>query len=270
MRVDLFVDTGDLEEEAEAAWQSFRDRVTPCPFVYSGDAHANVQTTRLPPGATAQATLVDARRTAPARAEFRLAPGFFSRPPAQRACILLHEALHIHLSLGRLRRNHEVIREVGRAPALDVTGLTPEQINVEGDRWQLACELLTFAQEVAVDKLVAATYAPLLDTYLLDRRRFFENGEAYRYRDHPTLTRYRLFYRLLRIDLGLVIVRALDVREALQLRRAQVEEQLAPELGDSWFRDQRAKYAAIAIDSDEPDPDPYRDLFDRLSAEALR
>jgi hypothetical protein len=125
MRVELHVAQPDLEDEAEGAWRNFRARIPSCPFTYAGEPSVEVRPLELPPGATASATLRDAVGTLSAVTEFRLTKGFFTRQSERRACLLLHEALHIKVSLGRLHQNHLAIRQFERQHGCPtVTGLT--------------------------------------------------------------------------------------------------------------------------------------------------
>ena len=206
------------------------------------------------------------------RTAWAASPGFFGRTFECQIRILLHEAIHIRLQCGRLQRNHQAVRESWHHPNVTLFVNINETPNFESliDRKNLATETLFFAQEVGVDKFIAARYASVVSDYFEERAtRFYSNGENSAYDDArtPALAPFRTFYRCLRAEVGLAMPLSQDVRRDLDAARQESEARLYDQAGDelrAWFTVQRRKLLAVSVDSDEPDPDSYTDLFDRV------
>ncbi len=266
MRVELKVTDERVREPAENSWRAFLQAALPLTFEYL-DSTARAEVLRplgMPPGATANAELVPRGRILPGYAKLCLSEAFFQRSPERQASILLHEAVHIRLYRGRLAENYRIIREQPR-----FGDPTPR---FELDRHNLSEELLTFVQEVGVDRFIAAANCPstLSALYFEERAHYYINGEAHRYDDDrsPSLAIYRLFYRLLRAELGLGVIRDPAVREQLEGLRQGYDARLQDRAGREldWFRAMQRKCLSVTIGTDTPDPDAYGELFDRVRA----
>ena len=84
----------------------------------------------------------------------------------------------------------------------------------------------------------------------------------------PALAKYRLFFGLLRTELGLLMMPPTTERESLRELRTQRDKEFQRQAGAelAWFRGVQARLQAIKVNSKAPDPDPYRDLSDRILA----
>jgi hypothetical protein len=264
MRVELKVTEERFIEPAEKAWRASLQAVSPLTFsCLESTAKAEVlRHLDMPPGATANAELVPPGRILPGYASICLSEGFFQRSQDRQVVILFHETVHIRLYRGRLTENYRLIRQQPRC--VDPTPWFTR------DRDDLSLELLTCAQEVGVDKFIAAANCPpqVSALYFKERTSYYMNGEAHRYDDNrsPSLAIYRLFYRLLRAELGLVVIRDDAAREQLRGLRQQYAAQLRERAGENlpWFQDTQRKLLSVTVDTDTPDPDAYRELFDRV------
>lgn len=264
MRVCLYVSDHALEDTAENAWRAFLE-ASPISFDDLFDSPPQVEVQAhfgMPPRAIANATLVLPGVVTPGHAEFCLSNSFFQRTSETQSSILLHEGIHVRLYLGRLRDNYRLIREQPR-----FCNLLP---GFELDRLNLSEEMLTFVQEVGVDKFIAsAKLTPeLLSLYFDQRAWFYTNGEANDYDDvrSPSLAIYRSFYRLLRAELGLAVTQDPKLRERLAELQRQYMTRLREDAGDRlpWFDNVRRKLLSVTVDTEEPYADPYRELFDRI------
>lgn len=264
MRVDLVVQDESFSERAQNAWRAFRQAVAPLTFeCLDEEAHIEISMhLGMPPGAAANAEWVPAGRIMPEYARFCLSNGFFQRDLDGQTVILLHEAVHIRRYRGRLRENYLLIRQQPRFPNVTT--------QFELDRLNLSEEMLTFVQEVGVDKVIVAAACPraITDRYFTERARYYTNGEGHQYDDNrsPSLAIYRLYYRLLRAELGLIVIRDQELRAQIEALRQRYDAGLQQRAGAQlqWFRDMQRKFLAVTIDTDAPDPEPYRELFDRV------
>lgn len=264
MRVDLVVPDRRFSERAVERWEAFLRAVAPVTFP-NLDSPPTVQVNPrngLPPGAEANAQWYPPARIMPEYAEFGLSESFFEKPAIHQAAILLHEALHIRLYRDRLITNFRLIRRWPR--------FSQASTQYDLDRENLAWETLTFAQEVGVDKLLGRVGCPdaVREEYARARRRYYTNGEGYGYDDAraPSLAVYRLFYRLLRTELGILVTSADDVRLELEGLRDVRSTDLQQKAGDElpWFQEAQRQLLAITVESEDVDPNGYNELSDRI------
>jgi hypothetical protein len=266
MRVDLIVSNDRHAAQAQKAWDTFRQAILPLNVAELGpEVRVRVEPNMaMAPRATATAAWVPPGAVMPEYTEFSLSDTFFALDKDGQTTILLHEAVHVRLYRTRLIENYRLIRRWPR--------FSNATTQFELDRENLAWEVLTFPQEVGVDKFLAgADYpAPLRDRYFRDRAHYYRNGEGHRYDGarSPALAVHRLFYGLLRTELGLLVMPDAAERERLQDLRTQRDEEFQRRIGDElpWFRGVQERLLAISIDTEAPDPDPYRDLSDRVLA----
>lgn len=267
MRVELVVPDETFVEPAERAWSAFWGSVRPLEFPELGpDVRVRAEPNMgLAPRAVATGAWVPPVRTLKEYAEFHLGPAFFALDEDARTRVLLHEATHVRIARTRLIANYRLIRAWPR--------FSEAENQFELDRENLAWEVLTLAQEIGVDKFLARADYPagMRQQYFRDRTRtFYKNGEGHQYDDarSPALAKYRAFFRLLRTELGLLLVTDPADRERLEVLRAERNTAFEALAGDdlAWFRDAQARLLAIAVDTEEADPDPYGDLSDRILA----
>lgn len=267
MRVDLVVPDEASVESAERAWNAFRAAIRPLEFPeLSADVRVGVESNMgLAPRAIATGAWVPPVRMLPEYAEFHLGPAFFALDEEARMRALLHEATHVRIARTRLVANYRLIRAWPR--------FSRAENQFERDRENLAWEVLTLAQEIGVDKFLARTDYPagIREEYFGARARaFYTNGEGHQYDDvrSPELTKYRAFFRLLRAQLGLLLVADPVDRQRLEARRAESSAALEAVAGDDlpWFRDLQTQLLAIDVDTEAADPNSYRELSDRILA----
>jgi hypothetical protein len=93
-------------------------------------------------------------------------------------------------------------------------------------------------------------------------------GHAFPTREigHLSLKLYRLFRKLFRVELGLIVVADASAREQLETLRQKHDAELEAQAGEDvlWFRDQQRRILSVRVDTDETDPDAYRELYDRV------
>ena len=68
------------------------------------------------------------------------------------------------------------------------------------------------------------------------------------------------------MELGLLVIQDAGVREQLEELRQQYDTQLREQAGEelAWFGAIQQKYQNVTVDTDAPNPDAYRELFDRI------
>jgi hypothetical protein len=264
MQVRLCITDKRFEEEAKNAWRQLLEAVAPVAFEYFDSPPVTAEQAQhgMPPGATANAALVPPRHRLPGYTNICLSDAFFARNRWGRNAILLHEAVHVRFYLGRLCENYRIIGDQPRVCNL--------MQGFELDRLNLSEELLTFVQEVGVDTFIAGLTLPpqLAAAYWDERAGFFTNGEAYPYDDNrsPSLAIYRRFYRLLRTELGLAVLQDTALRKRLEELQHRYSAQLRDSAGDDlpWFDGVQRRLLCVMVDTEAPDTDSYRELFDRV------
>jgi hypothetical protein len=165
MRIDLIVLNERFVEQAQRAWDTFREAVLPLTFPEL-DAGVRIKVDvnmAMAPRGSATAAWVQAGAILPEYVEFSLSDAFFALDQGAQTTILLHEAVHVRLYRTRLIENYRLTRRWSRFSNAETT--------FELDRENLAWEVLTFAQEVGVDKFLSTADYPavLRERYFRDR-----------------------------------------------------------------------------------------------------
>lgn len=259
MRVVMNVRAERYREAATNAWRTFIRSVVPTPIACSALVISTDERRcdGTPQRAIATAEAVRPGRVLPGYGLICLSDAFFELVEERQTLALLHEAVHLRLYDGRLAANYEIIRQLNRR--------IDQATEFERDRDDLAIELLAFAQEVGVDKFIAALPEGTSGPYLEFRAHFYRN--PYDHARSPSLALYRLFYRLLRAELGLRVARDPAQREELQRLQRQYDAEFVAAAGKNfpWFRTQQERLLNVSVDTEDRDPDAYRELFDRIS-----
>lgn len=277
----LVVENEGSRIETERSWQNFTSQIHPLPLESLELSHPiRVENPLdIAPGATAAASLIFGYShpdmgdyVIPERGRISLSSGFFQRSISERAKLLLHEVVHVRLFSGRLRDSYRAIREAESRPdtVLGIDMATPG-FTFMWQRRCLAFDAGMFCHEVGVDKFIHAHYPQLFTEMLPDRSRFYlGKREAHNYTDlPPQLAVYLTFYRLLRAELGLLLVSAGKLRVRLQSARNRYEAELRASVNEGelgWFSEFEHSVLSIAIATDEADPNTYMGLFERVLA----
>ncbi len=276
MKVLLGVPSADYEGEARTLWQELTSKVSPFPVDVS-DADLEVFHGRcddlLLTGDEASATLVfdvdalpDTTRRIP---RLCLGQQLFARPHEIQLAVLLHEIVHIRLNLGRLRKHFSRGSQLEEGVGYQVV-LGDEIIFAEA-RNRVAFGLLGLVDEIGVDRFMATQYAWLSTDYWDARHRnFYLDAQLIADKDISlSLRPYAAFYRLVALDLGLMVLKASSSRDQLVARRAEYVDALATTCDEetaSWLERSRIKLLAFDPIPIEPDPDAYDELCERVLA----
>lgn len=267
MVIALNVPTQARRNDARQSWTALTAAIHPLP--YTPDAVHPTTLERscdgIPASADANAEVVPARGNSPGYARICLTDRFFARCADERVLVLLHELVHIRLYLGRLAANYAAIAELlHRRPAVAL------RAGFDEDRATLAADTLTLAQEIGVDRFILANYPAHIATYRRMRRGFYEVPEVNTVRamPWPALFIYRAFNYLVKAGLGVSVVEDRADRDAIQRRYDALLAELRTEAGDNFgrFDDSLRNLLSIRIDTDDRDPDAYREIFDRINA----
>lgn len=268
MVINLNVPAQARINDARLAWLAFQGAGIALPFVPDDVVPTTIERRcdEMRPGAYANAWVVPAVRTAHRYVRFCLTERFFGLTPPERNLVLLHELVHVRLFEGRLSANYGVISELqARLYAAE---------RAEGfveSRTSLAADVLGLAQEIGVDRYIVQNYGALADTYAAMRLPNYyqvptaDDAEALNW---PTLSIYRGFHYLVRSELGLSILQDGDERADIQRRRLELLGQIqeAPPEIFALLDGARQRLMAIRVDTDDPDADEYRDVFDLIDA----
>jgi hypothetical protein len=278
--VILVTDNENRRGDVERAWRHFMSTIVPCPLD-STEIKVVVASLTIAPGATAAAALTpgfshpEMSSIIEPQARFEFSEGFFQRSDQEQADILLHEAVHIRFLRGRLRENYRAMRDSERHPDVDLCiDVRTPGFDFMQHRRNLAVEVLSFCQEVAVDKFIQKHYPDAFSRSLDERSRWYlGERDAFDHTALPDQLRpFLKFYRLLRAELGLLVAPVGDLRERLNAARLHDEGDLRGSVLSQdfeWFTAFKQRVLTFRIDTDEGDPDPYDELFARILAEPV-
>lgn len=257
------------EHDARALWRTFEDAVGGCPIPHAHQDQPSIDPDGRgcdwAPGMLASARILRAKRTLPECAQLCLAEAFFEQSAQVQLALLLHETIHVRLFLGRLQVNYRAIE--------DARGQTPnDNDDFVQRRWTLAMNALMFVQEVGADRIFRESdqHRRWWEVYLGERMFSYyrpDNPRALEEHGDPQpLKPYRVFYRLLRAELGLSVVDDPERRLALEQRRDYLQGrllELAP--GDATrLAGVQGNLLAVRVDTADPDPQSYTELFDEI------
>lgn len=214
----------------------------------------------------ASATLKKARRLLPASADISLSEQFFASSPAVQLGVLLHEAVHINLYDGRLRRNYDAILDADREERLREYSGRPEDAHFGSVRWNVALSVLHLAQEIGADLLMLLNYPTVscefweqrCNNYCIARNRPIRDAEAPR-----SLAPFATFYRAVVADHGLRIPVTEELQQTLKAHHSECAERfeaLCMSQPYAWLEDERATLLRLDPTGEGSDPLDYANV----------